>query len=99
MSDTQKDRDFRKLRKAGKSIWNLFGSKTVRKRLNASRNISEDGERIINTYTQKELYTMAHRRHSAAHRHSAMKMRHRLNRQTKHRENRDAMKEHLDAQD
>lgn len=90
MSKTFKDKDFRKLRKAGKRLYRLElpNAPTVRAELGKSLFTSEDGYRLLHTYTKhNDLYTFSHRRHSAAHRDSARKTRHDLRRAKKHSEN------------
>lgn len=93
MSNTNKDKDFRLLRRAGNSIRCLFGPAPLRKQAGKSQHYSEEGKRILNTYTKKELYDLANRRHSAAHRKSAMKTKNRCKRREKRSENRQALEE------
>jgi len=95
MSNTHKENDFRKLRKTGKRIKCLFNPAPIRKRLGKSLHTSEEGTRIFLTYTEKELYHMVHRRHSAAHRKTSMRTKNRCKRIQKHRESREAMKDQL----
>ncbi len=93
MGGTFKDKDFRKIRKAGNSVRCLFGSKPIRRRLGKSIEANAEAKRIIYTYTEKELYDMAHRRHSAAHRKSAMKTKNRCKRSEKRSERNNSKKE------
>lgn len=86
MSNTLKDKDFRRIRKAGKRIHCLFGSAPLRMHANKSENYSDEGKRIIYTYTKKDLYTLAKRRHSASHRKTAQKTKHRCIRSEKRSE-------------
>lgn len=99
MSDTNKDKDFRKLRQAGNAIRCMLDSRPLRRELNKSFHPSEEGKELLYKYTEKELWYMARRRHSAAHRNSAMKTRRLMKKLKKNREKRSAMKENLDSLD
>ena len=92
MGKTNRDKDFRILRTAGKNIMCLFGSKPLRRSMGANGK-SDLAVRLFTTYTKDELYHTANRRHSAAHRDSARKTRHRCERSKKRSASFEAKKE------
>ena len=98
MGKTYKDNDYRKIRSAGKSVKCLFGSKPLRRTEGKSTFWNDEGKRILYSYTDKDLYDIAHRRHSAAHRNSARKTKHRVRRSEKRSTNRENLKDALDGE-